>query len=136
MRIRSGFVANSSSTSYVIIANGEFTRSDFFGLFGVTDESPLCPLFDALYQRVTDSMSPPARYLRERRREPSDLEQELSQEFSDEVARRIAKGIREGRSVYVGQLSSGEDPIQDFFCTDSFEVQNERLYFSALSCAW
>ena len=49
MKIRAGFVSNSSSTSFLIISKGEFTKRQLVRLMGVDAKSPMYGLFSQLY---------------------------------------------------------------------------------------
>ncbi len=44
MRIRAGFVSNSSSTSFLIIAKDDLNKNDFFELMGIKADSPIADL--------------------------------------------------------------------------------------------
>jgi hypothetical protein len=127
VKVRADFVTNSSTTSFVIISDTELARSDFLALVGVSTESPLAPVFDALLDRLLASSDP--------RREHGEPEY-FASTFSDEVANRVAEARQMGREIYVGELSSDNEPIETLFCCDSFELESEAIYLNALRCVW
>jgi hypothetical protein len=49
---------------------------------------------------------------------------------------RLHKAAGQGLKAYFGSLSSDNTLVQSFFCTESFEVENELIYFNYLECAW
>ena len=49
---------------------------------------------------------------------------------------RLQQAAGKGLKAYFGRLSSEYTPVQTFFCTEAFEVENERIYFNSLECAW
>ena len=127
MKVRADFVTNSSTTSFIIISDTELRRSDFFALVGVSPQSPLAPVFDALFDRLLVSRDP--------RHEHRETEY-FARTFSEEVASRVVEARQTGREIYVGKLSSDNEPIETLFCCDSFELESEAIYLNALRCVW
>lgn len=123
MKIRTDFVTNSSSTSFVLISAGNFTEEDFFNLVGIKNNSPLLPIFKRLYTVLSNKMT--------------ELHRPENFSGNDYLKEKITKSMREGKRVYFGKLSSDDgDSIEAYFCTDSFEIENDKLYFNGTECVW
>ena len=136
MKIRSGFVTNSSTTSFLIICDGDFTQRDMAELMGVQEGSPFADLAEALYRGLRRGLSS-ARSAREiRENYDGDFEAYVTDQFSEEVLKKVREAEKTGRRVYSGSLSSDNEPAETFFCCDSFEWENDRLYVNALQCVW
>lgn len=138
MKIRTDFVTNSSSTSFVIISTGDFSRNEFLELMGIDEASPLEPLFTALYYSFEESMYPPDEFFSRYKKETAheDWFELVEGKFSPEIVARIAEARNTDKQIYIGNLSSDENPIESFFCTDSFEAENEKIYLNALDNIW
>jgi hypothetical protein len=137
MKIRAGFVSNSSSTSFLIISKEAFTRSHLLRLMGVDTKSPMHELFDQLYDELIEGVDEKVdlgtvrgsahwKYLMGPRAE----------RLSDRMIEKL-EGYREkGWTAYYGHLDSESNPVQTFFCMDSFEEENDEIYLNGLECAW
>lgn len=136
MKIRSGFVTNSSSTSFLIITREDLSRENFFELLGVDPTSPIADVFDGFYRAVTSGVIEQADL------DAFDSDEQVEQRFggvrnlSDYMIQKIKDAKGNGGKVIYGLLSSEGDLIESFFCTDSFEVENDEIYFNGLSCVW
>jgi hypothetical protein len=134
VRIRSGFVSNSSSTSFLIISRDELEEGAFLELMGAQPDSPIAGLFRELFSDVIGS----SRYV-----DFSRVDKRVSPEswfdsdrLSPVMRERLKQAAKNGLKAYFGRLSSDNTPVQSFFCTDAFEVENERIYFNYLECVW
>lgn len=127
MKIKTDFVTNSSSTSFLLVCNGDFTLAEFVKLVGVENASPLMPIFKKLYELIKREMKPI---------EDWRFEQKL-EELHPNVAKKLVEYRSVGKVIYEGELSTEDgDPIEAMFCVDSFEAENENIYLNYLECVW
>lgn len=134
MRIRAGFVSNSSSTSFLIITHDELEEGAFLQLMGVAPDSPIADLFQELFSAVIDA----SRYV-----DFARMDKRVSPEvwfdtdrLTPTMVARLQSAAEQGLKAYYGSLDSETTLVQSFFCTDAFEAENERIYFNYLDCAW
>jgi hypothetical protein len=137
MKIRAGFVSNSSSTSFLIISKGSFTKEQLLRLMGADAKSPMHELFEQLYEELVagvdkiielDTVRADAqwKYLMGPREE----------RLSERMIQKLEAYRKKGWKAYYGHLDSESNPVQTFFCMDSFEEENDEIYFNGLECAW
>ncbi len=67
---------------------------------------------------------------------PETLLTDRPEHLSERMLNKIKEAKKSGLKAYYGWLSSDNDMIQTFFCTDSFEVENHKIYFNGLECIW
>jgi len=127
MKIKSDFVTNSSSTSFILICDREFTKEEFLQLVGVQNESPLQTIFSRLYELIINRMKP-----------LDDISVEMEIERSHpNVKEKLEDAKNSGKTIYMGELGTEDgDPLESYFCVDSFEIQNDHIYFNYLDCLW
>lgn len=126
MKIRTDFVTNSSSTSFVIITEEELTFEVFLDLMGVDIDSPFKNIFVDFYENIQDKKG----YF-------VDDQDSIEAEFLPYVKSKIEKARSEGKYIHMGYMASDSvSALESFFCTDSFEIEKDNLFFSAWDCAW
>ena len=138
MRIRSGFVSNSSSTSFLIISRGALTKKKLRDLMGVEKGSPLTPLFDQLCVDLLDNVSADIDLgdIKTKPHWETLLGGRSSARLTDRMLEKLDASKRIGMRAYYGLLGSETSPVQTFFCMDSFEEENDEVYLNGLECAW
>jgi hypothetical protein len=136
MKIRAGFVSNSSSTSFLIIAKSDLNRADFFELMGISANSPIADLFSGFYEAVAESARKVDFRKVPRDSSPESLFETRREHLSERMLEKIRDAQKRGLKAYYGWLDSESNPIESFFCTESLEVENEKMYFNGLECTW
>lgn len=56
MKIKMDFVSNSSSTSFVYISKEMLSKDDFLRAAGVSSDSPVASLFEAMFYQLKSSI--------------------------------------------------------------------------------
>ena len=137
MKIRSGFVSNSSSTSFLIIAKNDLTEASFLKLMGIEKSSPMKGLFQSLYKSVIDGVDKEVDFSKTKESSPVES---FFPHFESLLTQNTLKKLEDARQkklkVYAGRLSSDNNTVETFFCCDAFEAENEQMYINALECAW
>jgi len=137
VKIRTGFVSNSSSTSFLIISKGAFTKEQLVRLMGASTESPMHDLFNQLYEELMDGVNEKVELgtVRDNARW-KQIVGPRADRLSDRMIEKLESYRRKGWTAYYGHLDSESSPVQTFFCMDSFEEENDEIYINGLECAW
>lgn len=104
MRVRTGFVSNSSSTSFLIITRDELEEGAFLELMGVAPDSPIAGLFQELFRDVVRS----SRYVDFERVNTRVSPEALfdTDRLSQTMITRLQQAASQGLKAYFGKLSS------------------------------
>ena len=136
MKIKSDFVTNSSTTSYIIICDGDFTQQDLADLMGMQKDSVFSELVESLYEALHHRLGPARSAWEIDKIYEGDYETYLRGHFSEEVLGKVLDAERKGKSVFVGSLASDNNMTESLFCCDCFEWENDKLYINGLHCVW
>lgn len=130
MKIRIGFITNSSSTNFLIISKKELTEDYLFKKLGFIKGGALEEQGRQLCNSIMNAIEGGLRYYSY---EMPDYES-IKKVFGNKSANIYENN--KNKYVYWGYTGSDEDPITQFFTTDSFEIEDKDFYLNGRSCVW
>lgn len=134
MKIKSDFVTNSSSTSFVVMTKGELTLHAFLKAVGVSQDSMFLGLFVKLFILFKNDLN--SLEYTAKQYECSSVEEYMEKYFSNDTQARILQAKEKGFDIYVGELHSDNDEIETLFCCDAFVIEGDKLIIDATDDAW
>lgn len=130
MKIRTGFITNSSSTNFLIISKEELTEDYLYEKLGFVKGGALEKQGRELCKNILYAINGGLRYYDYKK---PDYE-EIKEVFGDKAANMYERN--KGYHAYWGYTSSDDPPITQFFTTDSFEIEDKDFYVNGRACVW
>lgn len=132
MKIRDGFVTNSSSTNFLIISRKELNSDYLLKKLGFTTDS--C-ILNTGYTLVGDILRGKEKGLRWFDFDEINYDVIL-EAFGEESAKKYLELDKRGFFTYVGYTSSDDDYITSFMTMDNFLIEDKDFYMNGLNCVW
>lgn len=130
MKIRTGFITNSSSTNFLIISKKELTPEYLLKKLGFVQGGKLEQKGRELCNEIIRGTERGLRYYEF----DSVTFDRILEVFGPKAAEQFNKMHRP--YVYWGYTSSDESVLTQFFTTDSFEIEKRDFYLNGRSCVW
>lgn len=132
MKIRVGYVTNSSSTNFLILSKEELTSEYLYKKLGFKKNSPIEREAMELCDNILHATQGGLRYFSF----DEVTFDNVKEVFGEAAAEKFRKYKKKGYKGYMGYTSSDDGTLTGFFTTDSFEIEENGFYVHARSCIW
>ena len=121
MKTRTGFVSNSSSSSFVICSKkGELTKEKLIGVFGVPKDSLLRPLAEDIAETLANANETTIKELLE------DCDCDKIEDIDNDDLQEVLKV--EGGTIYTGSTYTDGDCIEEqLLCTMRINYEDDEV---------
>lgn len=132
MKIRNGFVTNSSSTNFLIISKEELNEEFLFEKLGFRKNGIMSTLGCYLVEEILQGVSDGPRYLEIEKIDFKCIEEN----FGKADAKRYAQMNEKGCFAYMGYTASDDSCLASFMAMDNFVIDEKDFYMNGLNCVW
>lgn len=138
MKIRNGYVTNSSSSSFLLSTKKDWGKDIFLSTIGVDGVSPMNQIFEGLFEAI-DSQKVEIHRAVEEINKTGELPETVSTVpelleqtgFDAETIAVVEQLIAAGRTVYYGKLYTASDIASEaYFCCRSFVICEDDIYLN------
>jgi hypothetical protein len=134
MKIRDGFVTNSSSTNFLIISKEELTEEYLLKKLGFMPNSSIRDAGEKLVFSILNSIGYGLRWYKIDCENPTY--ENILEVFRKKSAEKIKKKKKKGYKVNMGYTNSDEDYITYFMTCDYFVIDDKDFYMDGRNCVW
>ena len=132
MKIRTGFVTNSSSTNFLIMSKEELTPEFLFRKLGFKKGSIIERQAMELCENIVDGTKRGPNYY-----DVSEFDKEtINRFFGFDTSEKFEKYKKKGFFSYIGYTNSDDSTLTGFFTTDTFEIEQKGFYLNGRNCIW
>lgn len=133
MKIRDGFVTNSSSTSYIIMSKNEISGEYLANKLGVTEKSlNYNEILTVCNKMIEDGKDG---FYHHSYEESTNIEL-IKSLFGSETANKYIKLVKKGYEIYCGMISSEEYDYEIAMCVDYMKYKDSEIYIDASDNTW
>ncbi len=132
MKVKTDFVTNSSSTSFILATKEDFSKKIFMDKIGIKGNSKLNFIFDELFKAINESKEDLVEYVKKYGK-GKNVKQFLENEhFEEGTIKKVEEHIKNGHHVYWGSLSTdnGGTQAEAFFSMESFLIIEDDFYLN------
>jgi hypothetical protein len=130
MKIRTGFITNSSSTNFLIISKEELTEDYLYEKLGFVKGGALEKQGRELCIDIMHAINGGLRHY-----EYDKPDYEKIKKVFGEKSAELFKNHKD-YYTYWGYTSSDDATLTQFFTTDSFEIEDKNFYINGTECVW
>ncbi len=132
MKIRDGFVTNSSSTNFMIICKEELTADYLEKKLGFKNNSFIRAIAKDWVYQIISGTNRGVRWF-----EIDEINYEnVLKIFGEESAKKYRELAKKGFHTYMGYTGSDDDCLTSFMTTDSFIIDKKDFYMDGKNCVW
>jgi len=132
MKIREGFVTNSSSTNFLIVSKKELDADYLIRKLGFKKNSKLHHAGEELAQSILSGVTYGPRYFKVDEIDYNVVLKIFGQESADKYRELNGKGFH----TYIGYTNSDDDYLTAFMTVDHFIIDKKDFYMNGESCVW